>query len=109
MVDEPRQREAQRVRVVESVDGQIPSFAERLVYTPGHPGMLAMDIVAYDHRMHDREDAGATIIILLQLIVVGKQTRYARRALLEHGRNIQREQSIELPALQHSLQCLTQR
>src|SRR5262245_41153463 len=109
MVDEPRQREAQRVRVVESVDGQIPSFAERLVYTPGDPRMRAIDIVAYHHRMHDREDAGATIIILLQLIVVRKQTRYAGRVLLEHGRNIQGEQSVEIAALQHSLQCLTQR
>src|SRR5688572_7277226 len=108
-MDQPRKRKAQRVRVVESVDRQIASFAKGRIDAAGRPRVFAINIVAEHHRMHNREDAGATIIVLLYLIVVRKQARYAGRALLEDGGDEYREEGVEIAALQHSLECLLRR
>ncbi len=108
-MDQPGKRKAQRVRVVEPVYRYIPRLAKGPVDAPGHPRVLSIDILAHHRRMHDRENAGAAVIILLYLVVVRKQARYARRAPLEHRRNVDRKQGVELAALQHLLQRLIPR
>src|SRR5215831_12674133 len=83
VIDQPRQRDAQRVSVVEPVDRDRLGVAERLVDAPCDPGMLAMYVLAYHHGMHDREDLGAPVVMSLDRLEVREQTRDRGRAVEE--------------------------
>ena len=106
MVDQPGQCEPQRVGVIEAFDREIARFAEGAVDAARHPRMGAMNVLAHHHRVHDREDAGAAVIVLLDVLVVGKQPGNARRAVEEARGDIEREQRIELAGVEHLFQRL---
>src|SRR5215813_1213621 len=104
VVDQPRQRDAQRVGVIEAVDRDRLGVAERLVDTLCDPRMLAMHVLAHHHGMHDREDLGALVVMSLDRLEVREQTRDRGRAVEEELRNVEREQGIELARRKHRLE-----
>ena len=104
VTEEPGQRDAQRVGVVKSADREVAGLPERRVEAPGGPGMGAMDILPQHHDMHDREYAGAPVIVLFDALVVGEEPGDARRAIKEHRRNIDREEGIEPAGLEHGFE-----
>src|SRR5205823_3005973 len=46
MIEKPGQGKAQGVGIVETLDGKIARFAQRLVEAPCRPGMRAVDVLA---------------------------------------------------------------
>src|SRR5919198_6621935 len=78
VIDQPRQRDAQRIGVVKAADREVARFHERPVDAARGPRMRAVDVLAQHHRMHDRQDARAVVIIPFDLLVVRKQPPDAR-------------------------------
>src|SRR5436305_4759467 len=104
MIDEPRQRNAQSIGVIQAVDSDVARFAERLIDAPRRPWMGAVDVLAQHYDVHDRKNPCAAVVFLLDELVVGKQPRDQRRTSQEQLRDIEREQSVELTSRKHLFQ-----
>jgi len=72
MLDQPGQRDAQRIGVVEAADREVARFDERAVDAACRSRVLAIDVLAEHHRVHDRQDPGAAVIVAFDLLVVRK-------------------------------------
>ena len=86
--------------VGQQVVGVFLGAAERLVERQRHPRIAIVDVAADHHRVHDRIDLGAAVIVLLHLGVVRKQPPHLRRAAAERQRIVRRHQEVDLAALQ---------
>src|SRR4051794_6199763 len=76
---QPGERRLRRAGLQQQAETALLRGAERLVQAEGDPG-VALDHVAADrHGVHDRVDLRATVVILLQLAVVGEQPAHVRR------------------------------
>src|SRR5262249_15195578 len=106
VIDQPRQRDAQGIGVVEAVDREVARFYERPVDAARRPRMRTIDVLTQHHRVHDRQNARAAIIVPLDLFMVREQTRYGGGAREKHLGDIERERRVELPRLEHLLQRL---
>src|SRR5258708_6019013 len=105
-VDQPWQRNAQRIGVVEATDRKIARFGERAVDAARRPRMCAMHVRAQHHGVHDRQNARAAVIIPLDLLVARKQARNLGRAFEKVFWDIEREQRVELARREHLLERL---
>ena len=65
-----------------------------------------MDVLAQHHRVHDRQNARAAVIIPLDLFIIREQPRDRRRAFVKQLRDVERQQRVELTCRKHPLQRL---
>jgi len=47
-------------------------LAEGFVDTPGNPGILHVSVLSNHHCVHDREDTGPLVVVLLDFFVAGE-------------------------------------
>src|SRR5712671_4261766 len=73
MIDQERQRQVQRIGVVEALRREVARRAECLVEALRDPRVLAKNVLADHDRVHDRKNPGAPVIVLLDRLVVGEQ------------------------------------
>src|SRR5690242_2451183 len=106
MLDQPRQRDAQRIGVIQAADREVARFDERAVNAARRPRVLAIEVLAQRHGMHDRQDTRATVIVLFDLFIVRKQSRDRGRAVEKQLRDIERQQRVELARREHPLERL---
>src|SRR5215467_1401560 len=104
VVDQERQRQMQRVGVVEAVRRDITRLAERPVKALRRPRVLAIDVVADYHGVHDRKDLRTPVVVLRDLLVVGEQPNDMRGAAQKTLRNVERKERVELARRQHALE-----
>src|SRR5438105_7402763 len=64
VVNQPGQRDAQRISIVEAADREVARLPERPVNAARRPRVLAMEVLAQRHGMHDRQDARAAVVVL---------------------------------------------
>ena len=97
---QPGERGLGRAHVGEQIIGMVLGAAERLVERERHPRVAVVDVAADHHRVHDRIDPGAPVIVLLLLGVVRKQPPHGRRAAPERERVVGGHQEVDLAALE---------
>ena len=97
---QPGERGLRRSGLQDVVVGIVLGAAQRLVEAQRHPGIALVDVAADHHRVHDRIDLGAPVIVLLELAVVRKQPRDLAGAAAERQRVVRRHHEIDLAALQ---------
>src|SRR5690349_5474220 len=68
--------------------------------------MRTMHVLAQHHRVHDRQNARAAVIIALDVFIVREQARDRRRAFVKKLRDVERQQRVELTRREHPLQRL---
>src|SRR6266446_34309 len=68
--------------------------------------MRTMDVLAQHHRVHDRQNARAAVIIALDVFIIREQARDRRRAFVKELRDVERQQRVELTRREHPLQRL---
>src|SRR5207248_744516 len=106
VIDQPRQREPERIGVVQSVHRDRFGFAKRLVNALRDPWVFTVYVFAHDNRVHDREDFRASVPISLGLLVVWEQACDPRRTVEEEFWDVERHQGIELARFEHRLERL---
>src|SRR5262249_18013739 len=106
VIEQPRQRQAQGIAVIESVDGEIARLAQRTIEAFRHPWMRAMHVLAHRNGMHDRKNACAAPIVLLHFFVVGKRPLDARISFEKKLRYVDQKERVKLFCLEQPLQGL---
>ena len=81
---------AERAFAKSMVDRDIARLHECLVEAARSPGMVAIDVLAQYHGMHDRKNSGAAKVIGLDCTRIGEQPPHLRRAFDERRRNLGR-------------------
>ena len=73
---------------------------ERLVHAQRHPRIALVDVVSDHHRVHDRVDLGASVVVLLDLGIVGEQPAHLGGAAAEGERIVRGHHEVDLAALE---------
>src|SRR2546430_1362524 len=106
VIDQPRQRDAQRIGVVKAVEREVARLHERPVDVARRPRMRTMHVLAQHHRVHDRQNARAAVIIALDVFIIREQARDRRGAFEKELRDVERQQRVELTRRELPLQRL---
>jgi hypothetical protein len=75
MSGKPGEHVAQRAAFLHQRERAVSRIAQGVIQALRHERVGLVDIATDDDEVHDREDAGAPIIVLLHLAVIGKQAR----------------------------------
>ncbi len=107
MIDQPRQRQPQRIGIIKPVDRKIARRTEGMIETLGNAGIGAVHAFADDDHMHHRQDAGAYKVIALDRLEIREQPMDARRACAEARRQVIGQDGIEPAVIERVHQGVT--